>query len=539
MKKIPTSQIADRVSQTTKYQRLRSKLHRLRRLTCGDVTALDSGGGGAAAETELSTLYRGSDNEFFDVMVSDVEEGRSNKLLQAVRTLALQTSMTFPDVNFEDLESNLATLNAQYFATRGQRCDVQHQAFTCLLDYLITGIGFAFVGVKDEYPCVQRIDPLDVVWDQGASHFDGINWAAWTYRRPLSEWQELFPNNPKFETLGDDDDLPVSVACYYDRHGKEGNLAWFLAPTAGVSGVSADDLIERVPNPYRESVGGEMLPCVPLTIMHAFGLPGVKVPTSVVEVMLPAQIALWQSEKRISDIVDKAAPYYEMEEDALDEAHLDAWKDGEPGTILVRKAGKPGLTVGGGIGIDQTLMEFRNANEREITAQSGINPYALGSPIKGVNFASETNAIQGAAGLVAGHIAKDVALFWTKLVKKFLAVGSQYDDQPIRLRFRSANESVELEFDESDPITDYLKPDSQVSVSEDSLLYQPKQQRIASALANLEVAKGLAQIYPAFIQKAAEDYLRAQGIKDVASWFERPMANPAQAVGESTQDLAA
>lgn len=536
--KISDKQIASRCSQAVAYKETRRKLYNYRRLTAGDgfaiAAAMEDALSAPNSPSKLAALGDGDNLEFGDVLVSNIQEGRSNKLMQAVRALVLQTSMSFPEANFEDLESNLATLNAQYFTSRSSMCDVVTQARSVALDYCICGLGVAYIGMRDDYPVVDRLNILDVIWDKSSTSFSGIKWASWIIRRPLEEWLELFPNSDKFDAMSDDLDLIVPVVVYYDRVGENGNCAYFLSTSMNSSGVNEDDLIERMDNPYKAFVNGSLQPIVPLQFMENIQFPGVDFPSGTVEMMLPAQCGIWQKEEAIGRLVDKSNPIYQAEQGAFEQTSLDAWESSET-DILYYKNGKSGLTMTQPISIDNALLNEKNSQEREIIAMSGVNPYQSGNPVQGIKFAAETNAIQGAAGLVAGNMAKDVKSFWEGLISKYIAVGSMYDDMPITLMFRSANDAVELHFDESDPITHYLKPASRVSVNEDTLLYQPKDQRIARAVANLQLAMSLAQQYPAFLQKAMEDYLRATGVKDVASYFEAPAISAPQATTETTQ----
>lgn len=155
-------------------------------------------------------------------------------------------------------------------------------------------------------------------------------------------------------------------------------------------------------------------------------------------------------------------------------------------------------------------------NNMEIVAQGGANPYTAGSPVEGVSFASEVAAIQGMAGLMAANISKDLSAFWERVSRKFLAIGSLYDDSPITIRL----DELELQFDEYKPIKDYLIPDADILVQEDTMQFKGKAQEIQEAVILLQTAQSLVDRFPQALPLAFERFLRAQRIKNVDAWME-------------------
>lgn len=521
--KLPDRVLAARVSQRQQFLPVREKMHRMRRLVAGDISALGETGT-SAQQSNLDQIYRGDASQFWDILVTDVEAGRSNKLLQAVRTFAFQVSLGFPDFQFEDLTANEQLINSAYLKARMKCADTKAEARLALMDYLVGGIGAVAIGVREDYPYTDRIDPLDLNWDLTATSFDKVGWASWVIRRPLWEWEEMFPRAKDLaaQYANGEPDQIVAVACYYDKFGEGGNLAYFLCSGADSDTVTEEQILERVKNPYHQERAGEMEPWVPVVFMSYLGLPGVKIPVSPVEMMLPAQIALWESDRRIRDIVDKNRAIWEVDENSIDPKHLEAWLDGEV-DVLTKKPGSEGMVVKPSIGIDQTLIEYRNANERELTGAGGVNPYASGNPVKDVQYAAQVNAIQGQSGLTASAIAKDVADAWIKIGKGLLSVGKEYDDEPLVVRSVDGDVMWEERFDrETGPVNQYLRPDADLVVSEDELSFKSKEQKIAQAAAHLQVAMSVAQMYPGVLSKALETYLRAMGERDIAAQLQPP-----------------
>ena len=529
--KLKDSQIAARISTSPRFSDWRNKVHRLRRLTAGDITALDQGLGGGSQESNMAPLAKGVGvSELYDILVLDIEEGRTNKLLQSVRTLVFQVSLVFPDVEFEDVDAQLAAINSLYVKDRARRCALRKHRRIALTDYLIGGIGATFAGVRDGFPFIEAVDTLDLTWDLTAPTFDELRWCSRIVRRPLGEWLDDLDAKPASRLLRHlgrnrhesvNDDMIVPLACYYDAHGEQGNEAKFYVADEGGGGVSEDMLVERVANPYGEYSSGERRVCLPFNFTSYVAVPSVRNPISAVEQMLPAQIAIWKTDRLVRDTLDIGAPAREMEEDAYTAESLDEWKE-DSTTVLVRKQGRQPLIQSAALDVPARAMEYRQINEQELVAQSGANPYASGNAVKGVKYAAEVNAIQGNAGLVAATIAKDEAAAWAADIGKLLSNGKDYDDEPITLRLRDGDDILELVFDESDPIRGYLRPDGQIVVSEDTLIYQPRDQKMARAGADIEIGLQLAPIFPGYLKKAVEEYLRASGKKNIGDYLAAP-----------------
>lgn len=524
----------------------RRKTHRLRRLVSGDISALDDGAegsmGGALSSSQESMMqpYYRADTDpliFYDILVQDIEEGRSNKLFTGVRTLIFQTANTFPQIEFSGLTSKLGTINSLYCAERMKRCAARHNVRLALADYIISGLGCTMVCLKDDYPTVMWLNILDVCWDLTAKLPTDIKWGAVRFTQPLRVWLDLYSDGRKYNTSwlkeqvtsGREDigmDRPVSLWWYFDTEGKQGTHAVYPA-----MGEEIDDTAIYVgSNPYEMAPNEPMLP---FEFMGSLPLPGVKMPPSIVEMMVPAQIAIWNADSYVREVLEKGKPFYEMQDDGYDPKNVASWLDSVVGTVLRRKKNAEGIRVLPAMELSNTVMRYREQNDSELTAQSGSSPYTNGDRVEGVEYAAEVQAIQGNSGLVAGALAKDQAEYWQRLASKFLAVGAKFDDMPCALQF---DEDVLLSFDKQNPIREYLKPDAEVTVEEDTLQFQPKLQRIqqSTSLLGLFSAPEMVQRWPNAQKRAAESVLKSAGIKNIDDWLQEaapPAAVPGMVPG--------
>lgn len=501
--------IRTRIDTEKSLHPFKDKVHKLRRLMAGDVSALDDNGGNSA-DIESPEHYRQIETQFYDILVTDIEEGRSNKLMQAVRTLAFQVAYSAPDVEAEDLPPVLAGYLSGWAKDRLTRCNAVHHMRLSLVDYLNGGFGWAHVCYQDGYPVIRTVDTMDMAWDRTATIPSDIKWAASRVRKPLYWWiktyggkgfADLFTKNDKPSL-----DRPVECWVYYDIN------------DAGTMTILRADTLDSTPvkvleNPYRTSSNE---PFLAYDSMHYFAMPSVCEPIGVVEMMLPAQIAHWEGMKRIRDTIRSGAGFYDVEKGTYDPAQLELLNSGEVNVVLERSMGKMPVTRVPGAEIAQSDVQWVQQAEREMTEHGGANPYAGGTTVQNTKFAAEVNAVQSQAGLTAGVIAKDNARFWERIIKKFVQVGAMYDDQPLTLVYDGAKH----EFDESDPIKDYLDPNADIVIQEDTMSFVPRQQRIQQSTALLQTVLPMGQMYPKAVSNAVERILRDYGIKNVAEWLQ-------------------
>jgi hypothetical protein len=508
------------------------KVHDLRMIVAGDFSRVDPESPPQVDPADDSPR-RGSLTWAYDALVRDYEEGTSNKMLQAIRTLVMQASYRFPTVEFEGVEPIEADIMASYVRRRlGPRpagCDVMHHMRLALLDYIIGGIGWIWCGVDEGRPRNEAQDTLDVVWDQTARLITDIQWQAVRVREPLWRWVEMYGEKPfqtdlvgvKPNTVGMDKILELWF--YYDVYGENGN---HMVLRANEDDGATGDPIDVSDNPHTMDVDGIERPFLPLEPMYHLLLPSVRQPVSIAEMMLPNQLATRLSEREIRETVKRGRQFYDVESGAYDEETLEKFRQGELGAIVVRKKGQAPAEARGGIEISESLMEYWRMNDQELVAHSGANPYATGDKVNGIQFASEVNAIQSSAGLTVSTITGDHGAHYERMILKTIANAKKYDVAPLELTY----DDVTLEFGPARPIGEYLRGDAVVKISEEMLHYESRERKMQRAQGVLNSAMAVAAIVgPQTVKLAYEDYLRAAGIRNVSQHLrppEQPMMGP-------------
>ena len=396
------SVIQSRLADMDRLRYFKRKAHAMRKVTAGDWSMF----GDSAAANNPDAKAPLKPDGLYDILVMDVNEGKSNLIFQAVRTLTMQCTVQFPDITFPDIETEESDVNQLYLNARlgpkPRGCSAMDEMRLALLDYMISGIGWVWCGVRNGAPVVQCVDTLDMYWDCDAKLLTGIRWQAAAFHRPCSEWVKEFgaaygDNDP------DDPDEIETVLFYFDCDGKVGTYAAFKFDGQGLG-----DPIEVTPNPHFMTVDGERAPFLPIEPMYFMALPSVKFPMSLVEAMLAPAISYRQSEDYINQVTKMGKPFYDIEEGQLSEDERKNLEEGNYGAIVMRKIGSPAISIKPGMEIPGAVMNWMTINKQEIVANSGANPYASGNKVEGVTYAAEVNAIQNSAGLMAATISRDL-----------------------------------------------------------------------------------------------------------------------------------
>lgn len=508
----------------------RRKVHNLRRLVAGDLSALDGVQGSSQTAQNLddhTSKAPGSERQrqFYKIFTRDAEVGRSNLLQQMIKTLLFQTSYQMPSIDFEGLDEEVAGFMGVYLKTRlgaaPRGCDAVHQMRMALLSYMIEGIGWAGVTFDESgAPVIRYFDTLDMSWDRGANVISDIRWLSVLDRRPCWQWELMF-GGASFKEFDDKDTL-VELEFYYDVQGERGTHEVYCH-----SGKDADKPILSEANPYYYTVDGFEQAFLPIDPIYYLQQPSVAYPTGVAEMMLPHQVAVLEGERYVRKAVRAGAPVQVMNSTGLNAQEVDRFMDGD--IDVLRANGKvPASEIihnVPGLEIPATVAGWLQSNEQKLTEAGGVNPYASGGKVDGVRFASEVQAIQNQAGLVAGTVSKDHNQHWARIIEKYLATAALYDDAKLTLLY----DGLRIPFGADNPVRDFIIPDANIVIREDTMQYRSREQAIQESVAKLEVAIKLAQMFPAGVKDAYESYLRATGEQNPGKMLEAPPMAPADA----------
>jgi hypothetical protein len=364
-----------------------------------------------------------------------------------------------------------------------------------LWEALVGGLGWAVCSLEKGIPVVRKADILTAVWDL-TDIPEEATWFAHQISLPMWKWRDMY--NVKPENV-DDPDEPCEYWQYFDRTGDAGK--WII--TDG----EREFLSEDFPLPEWNMV--------PLSM---FRMPSVHFPVGIVELALPNYKAAVQGERAWRETIRRMPSWYAIRKGSMGADEKDQFEEGEIAAMIEMDDPSAVVTMPGG-NIQPTALEWINSQIQQIIEQAGINPYAYGGKVEGIQYAAEVNAIEGNADLTTSWAARAYALAWQRVASCMLKIGAAYDEEP----FITVLSGTRLELGPGDPPNQYLEPSANVVVRESSVIFKPKQQAIMDSVNDLTIAQQMAPLFPNAPKKAYQEYLRIKGEKDPDSWLEAPM----------------
>lgn len=514
-------------------------VYKLRRIVAGDLDALKDGTSPGRAQDHGVGEARAHQSFRPDILVKDFQEGRDNAILNLLITLAWKTAYNFPMIRMEGISPKEQIVNAQYVKQRmGPKisggCHAMEHGQIALLDYLMGGLGAIFTTYDEKgRPENRWADTLDLNWDQTARLPCDMNWFSLTVTEPLWKWLQMFPDAKPLQDLREkqprgadgrygvkDDDRPTELEFYYDQD-DEGAYICFLKDGENSWNV---DPVYKGQNPHRCELGGVEQPFLPLETILFMNLPSVRLPVSNAQKMLPAQIAIWKAVNRIQTIGEKGKGFYEVDRTAMGSREIDDFLEAyEAGVVMVDEFGK--IKEHSPMQIQQTDLEELNRNLQVLNLQGGVSPYSMGGKAPGVQLATEARLIAGQGELVTGVVASANARLWGAATVKFLWNGKQWDKNPFSCRVND----VLMEFGPGKPlgpVAQYLRPDAEITVSEDSMKFFSREQLLADAMADVKLGTEVAQFFPEWLKRALRRFGEAMGVSDIEDRLAPPAPMP-------------
>jgi len=539
-KRTSVERIAIRIRGEDKLRYWRRKVHDLRLIVAGDYSRVDAN---APAQKDPASNGYGSAKDLaglYDILINSFEEGSSNEMLQAIKTLLMQTSYRAPAIEFEDVTALEADIMALYMKARlgpkPRGCEAVHHMRMALLDYIIGGVGWVWTSIRDGKPCVVAVDSMDVIWDTSAKLVPDIRWVACRWRESLAYWIDLYGKGPFADLLQGEDaqalETERELIYYFDLDGPMGTHV-VLRGDQATEGKDTKPVYEG-DNPHVIRCDGVPVPFLPFLPMYFMQLPSVTQPIGIAEMMLSAQLSAREAERTMREVVKRGKGWVDAVKGAYDEVNLSALEEGDGMAIVQRESNMPPAQYVPGAEIPRGVYEWYQHNKERLTAGGGASPYANAETVQGIQYAAEVNAIQGAAGLTAGTLASDHAAHWERVIRAVVANAIEFDDMPLTLVYNETR----IQFGADNPIGPYLHADAQPKIAEDTLAYEPREKRMQRAMIVLQQSLAVAGILPNAVKLAFEAFLRAAGEKNIPEYMKMPppMMAPGQPPGDEPEN---
>jgi len=511
-------------------QTLERKWESLRKYANGDLSELGMMNPQTAYETgddRVPANSSGSDVSHEQIEVEDLVSGALNRIQIELKEIASQITIKAPDFDFDNCaspehEDFHRVYMEKVWGPEPYGCDAVPVIEQSIYDMLICGIGFPGLTVQDGRPRVTRYMPDKVLWDRSGA-IQEARWCAIWEKRRASQWADVFTSDiarEKLEPYMDKDDT-VELVFYYDVEGEKGTSAVFFAQDENVDPDPIDGPTDSIWYVQLDingntSVYKKFLPVYPMVYSNP---SGTMTPVGLVQILLPAQLFLFQAERqKLRHLNMRPATVINMnmlEQRTKEELAKGNWPD----FFLVNGEASAAVGVVNPPPMDGAILMHEERAERFIREASDSSPYAQGQP-QGVAFAAEANlmAQQGAQGLTT--LVSRVARVIEVLAQRFLWAASEMDDAPIRLQIGE----TALDFDENEPVAAFLEPHATVRVLDDTVRYVSREQQVARAKS---LASDLAAF--GFPDVALNTLLQAYGDKTISSEISKAKSQMKQA----------
>lgn len=499
------------------------KVHDLRCIVAGDYTPISRD---FHPQTDEELPGKETKDGLYDLMTNQFEEGTTNELGKAIRTLVMQTSLRHPTFEFEgELGERLTSLNILYLnATLGPQprgCNAIHHMRKALLDYAVGGVGWVWGGTRpDGGPMCQYVDCLDVTWDPYATVLPDCRWAAVTVTQTLGYWLTIFPRSFFSDDLVSTVDGEVhldrriELTYYFDVDGGEQGTIAIVRTKRG----KPIKVLQRKPSPYFFMNDGYPQPYLGIKPIYYMILPSSRHSTSFAEQMVPHQIAIREFELTWRDHIARFKPTFHYREGTYDADAIKQLETAQAGAgVPYKKSGQPGEWLMPPE-VSQSGLRWYQEHRQAVVAHGGADPYASGAQVD-VDYAAEVQAIQASAGLTASVMASDHVSHWIDVGRMMLALG-QNDMRP-QVHYYNR---LPLEFGPLDPIGSYLVPEAQLTVQEDSTVFESLDKRLQRQAILLQIAERMTAmgIAPQAAKLEYENLLSAIGRRNVPEYFKSP-----------------
>lgn len=439
-------------------------------------------------------LWKNTESEYPDLLITEVEEGYTNHIVKALKVLTQRIAFQAPEAEIDDVDPILSAYSSAYLQDRFKKGHANRYMEAVLWDALVGGLGWAVCGFERGIPVVRRADILDCIWDITEVPEEAA-WFAHAVTKPKWQWREEHGI-----TVGKEEDEPVELWQYFDRFGDAGK--WVI--TDG----EKDFINEDFPLPDWN--------VVPLSM---FRLPSQRMPTGIVEMALPNYKAAVEGERAWRETIKRMPSWIAAQKGAMSPDEMEQFEDGEIGAVIELESIQGVVTMPGG-NIQPSALEWVNSNVQQIIEQAGVNPYAYGGKVEGIQYAAEVSAIEGNADLTTSWAARAYALAWQRVATIMLKTGAAFDEE----EFTVTMHGTKLQLGPHNPPWQYLDPSLNVVVRESSVIFKPKQQMIMDAVNDLTIAQQMVPFFPNAVKMAYQGYLRAKGEKNPDAWLEMPVA---------------
>lgn len=500
------TKIAKQVSESFKMKDFKEYIYRMRQFLAGEWDTAATGKRTRVTASTSGEIYK-TNREYPDFRISEHEEGVSNHTMTWIVNLAKELMISRPVWLFPELDTEVSQIRGQYIESRLKDSYWRAQNFTQLISYMVDGIGFARIGIKNNRACARYADTIDLLFDIHARTPYDFRFVAEIHR--LNEdycrayfgekiTSKLLENRKANEQKTDDGERVIKVIEY-----------WNDTTRAFLTIDGKYDVLFKEENPLGfipyEAICGPILPSMRTPIPHIINVIG-------------SQVAFGELQRSILEIEKALRPTILIDETAFTSESVNEFYESENVSVLKYSESltpqdrREAIRVLHVDKIPSELLQLKKSLENEIIRALGVNPYSGGIP-QGADFAREVQEVSQKANLSSEFIRQDVAEFYSRFGKKFVQFG-RFDTAPITLR----HDELVVKFNVDYPIEPLMRDD--VACEAVSGIYETKQMQMIKAdkLLSLVLAHPIfIQRYPRLVEHAIERFGEVFDVRDIRS----------------------
>ena len=413
-------------------------------------------------------------------------------------------------------------------------------------DFLTVGIAAVLVSPDGTgKPSLTRVSPLfDLVWDHEALEPRFSKWVAYREVIPWPELRdylspvgfkidgvmpkELAALKASVEGSGGSDtdywDRKIETLRYYDEFGNHGIFIPSKEHSGGseVSGFTC--LLYTTSEMIHTDAHGNLSPFLPVRITNDDVWEFNAGPTSPAMKAAPFQAALSRIDRMWVDLMEKNRGGWFIDASSYDHKEVKDFVEGKRKYIIADSPDvRPPAWIPGAPP-EQIDLQVRSTLEEAMTRATGASPYMSGGKVEGVKFAAEVHQIQSNAGMSTSGLSSRWAMLWKRIFRSVMDVGREHDKRQLKFRISEGQHMIFGLPDEKEPlyVGSILDPAVEISVSEESMRFRSRDERLAFRGGLLDRAMSLASMFPASVGLAYREFLEEAGIKDVTAHLEPP-----------------
>lgn len=502
--------ITKQVDDAFRAKDLKEYIYRMRQFLAGEWDTAATGKRTRVTASTSGEIYK-TNREYPDFRISQHEEGVSNHTMTWVINLAKELMIAKPTWMFPDLDVEVSQIRGEYIESRLKDSNWRSQNFTQLVSYMVDGVGFARIGIKNGRVCARYADTIDLLFDIHARTPHDFRFVAEIHRLNEDYCRSYFGEKLTNKLLADrraNDSVVNSGEIGGERVIKVIEY-WNETTRAFLPADGKKEVLFKESNPLGfipyEVISGPILPSMRSPIPHIINVIG-------------SQVAFGELQRAILEIEKALRPTILIDESAFTPDSVQEFYESDDVSVLKFAESlspqdrRESLRVVHVDKIPAELLQLKQSLENEIIRALGVNPYSGGVP-QGADFAREVQEVSQKANLSSEFIRQDVAEFYARFGRKFIQMG-RYDIAPFTVR----HEDLIVKFNVDYPLGPLLRDD--VDCEAVSGTYETKQMQMLKAdkLLSLVLSHPIfIQKYPRLVEHAIERFGEVFDVRDIRS----------------------